>query len=68
MEGVRTARGRGLNHSHRRGRFATGFQSLFAPVSNDGAGAQGGVWVWVVRAVWERLGLSREVRGRAPRP
>ena len=51
MEGVRTARGRGLYRSHRGGRFATRFQSPFAPVSNDCAGARGGVWV--VHAAWE---------------
>ena len=51
MEGVRTARGRGLDRSHRGGRFTTVFQSPFAPVSNNGAGARGGVWV--VRTTWE---------------
>jgi hypothetical protein len=51
MEGVRTARGRGLYHSHCGGRFATGFQSPFAPVSNDSAGARGRFWV--VHAAWE---------------
>jgi hypothetical protein len=51
MEGVRMARGRGLYRLHHEGRFATGFQSPFAPVSNDSAGARGGVWV--VHAVWE---------------
>jgi hypothetical protein len=53
MEGVRTARGRVLYRSHRGGRFATGFQSPFAPVSNDDAGARGGVWV--IHATWEDL-------------
>ena len=100
MEGVRTARGRDLYRSHRGGRFATGFQSPFAPVSNDDAGARGGVWV--IHAAWEDsppptshahlaartlppplpkcgggeggegqevvFGVSREARGRAPRP
>jgi hypothetical protein len=53
MEGIQTARGRGLYRSHRGGRFATGFQSPFAPVSNDSAGARGGVWF--VHAAWEDL-------------
>ena len=51
MEGVQRARGRGLYRSHRGGRFATEFQSPFTPVSNDGAGARGRVWV--IHTAWE---------------
>ena len=40
-----------MYRSHRGGRFTTGFQSPFAPISNDGTGARGGVWV--VHAAWE---------------